>query len=132
MSDTSFEVWHVALPVSNLERSLAYYQILGFQLLGMDETAAKKKAFIVTKPGGFCLELFQANEPSGTPKQPDHIAFECADLSAFRARLIDVLKGDVPEIGEFDNGVKHLRLRDPDGVPLQFFQGRTIFEKSFD
>jgi catechol 2,3-dioxygenase-like lactoylglutathione lyase family enzyme len=121
------EVWHVAFPVSDIERSVGFYcGRLDFMLLGRDEYPSKKQAFVALRDGGFTLELF---EPLGRwaeapPKRPDHVAFECANLSVFRA-----LVREPAEIETFDNGVQFLRLLDPDGVELHFFRGRSIYER---
>lgn len=120
-----FDAWHVAIPVADLEGSIAFYRRLGFTLLGRDEYEDKRQAYVATRPGGFALELFQplgkwADAPR---KRPDHVAFDCADLAAFRAAA-----GVTTEIRAFDNGVKYLPVVDPDGVELEFFEGRAIYE----
>jgi catechol 2,3-dioxygenase-like lactoylglutathione lyase family enzyme len=130
--DPGFDVWHVALPVSDLEAAEAFWcGGLGFRLVGRDEYPSKKQAFVAVREGGFTVELF---EPLGKardaePRRPDHVAFECADLARFRAALGKRMK-DLPPIDEFENGVRVLEIVDPDGMPVQFFQGRAIYEAS--
>ena len=38
------------------------------------------------------------------------------------------LGGNVPEVANFDD-VKYFGLQDPDGVTIEFFQGRSSYEK---
>lgn len=130
MSD--LEVWHVALPVEELELTLAFYErLLGFVLVGRDEYPSKLQAFVAVRPGGFTLELFQPRGKAAEAprRRPDHLAFECRDIRAYRAKLVE--RGlAVPEIEVFDNGVQTFTMQDPDGVALEFFQGRAIYEAS--
>ena len=125
---SSVELWHVAIPVSDLERSVEFWcGRLQFALLGRAQYEDKRQAFVGTRPDGFVVELF---EPLGEaaerqPKRPDHLAFECADIEAFRAAI-----GASDPVRTFENGVKFLRVADPDGVELEFFQGRAIFERA--
>ncbi len=127
-----FDIWHVAIPVSDLERSVKFYcETLGFKMLGRDEYPSKKQAFIVTFPKGFTIELF---EPKGAAvekprKLPDHLAFEARNLREYREKLVS--SGFHPDqIEEFDSGVKYLGITDPDGVLIEFFEGREIHEQS--
>lgn len=130
--NNALDVWHVAVPVKDLERSKEFYcNKLGFILLGQDEYTTKKQAFVAVAPSGFTIELFEPKgaEKSKQRKLPDHLAFECQDIGIFHARILsEGLKVDSVE--EFDNGVKYFGLSDPDGVKLDFFQGRTIYERS--
>lgn len=127
------DIWHVAIPVKNLDKSVTFYhKILGLKLIGYDEYPSKKQAFVATKEGGFTIELF---EPKGTAAskpfhQPDHLAFECKDINQFRENLLRNGFTSVPEIETFDNGVKYIGLEDPNGVNIEFFEGRSIYEKS--
>ena len=124
----SFDIWHVAIPVTDLEMSVAFWcGRLGFLLLGRGEYEDKRQAFVGVRPGGFVVELF---EPLGAAaereqKRPDHLAFECEDIDSFRASI----RASEP-VRTFENGVRFLRVADPDGVELEFFQGRAIFENA--
>jgi catechol 2,3-dioxygenase-like lactoylglutathione lyase family enzyme len=129
----AFDVWHVALPVTDLAAAEAFWcDGLGFRLVGRDEYPSKKQAFVAVRDGGFTVELF---EPRGAareaaPRRPDHLAFECVDLARYRAALAKRRLPGLPPIEEFDDGVRVLELADPDGMPVQFFQGRAIYEAS--
>lgn len=128
-SDT-IEIWHVAHPVSDLERSVSFYLgHLGFDLVGRDEYPAMRQAFVSLGRRGFTIELFVplGDEAKKPRRSPDHIAFEATDLDAYRASL--VASGlEVPEVEVFPGGMKHFALDDPDGLRLDFFQGRDGYE----
>jgi glyoxylase I family protein len=128
---SGLDIWHVAIPVSDLAKSEDFYvSKLGFVLVGRDEYPSKKQAFVAVQPGGFTIELFErigkhAKEPA---LRPDHLAFECENIEAFRERLLVAGSSGVPEVETFDNGVRYFGLNDPDGVYIEFFQGRKIYE----
>lgn len=119
-------IWHVAYPVADLDRSIAFYcDGLGFQLVGRDGEAA----FVSLGKRGFTIELIAqpADEAASPHRAPDHVAFESIDLDAYREGLI--ARGvSVPPVQVLDGGMKRFALADPDGVRLDFFQGRDGYE----
>ncbi|HEY6419672.1 MAG TPA: VOC family protein [Candidatus Binataceae bacterium] len=129
-SPVGIEIWHIAIPVDDLERAVKFYhRALGFELIGRDEYPSMRQAFVALGRGGFTIELFlPLGEEEKKPRlRPDHLAFECGDIEAYRSRLVK--NGlSVPEIETFDSGMKHFEVRDPDGVKLDFFQGRVLYD----
>jgi catechol 2,3-dioxygenase-like lactoylglutathione lyase family enzyme len=124
------DIWHVAHPVTDLDRSVAFYcDQLGFDLVGRDEDSAIRQGFVALGKGGFCIELFTSlgEAANATPRAPDHLAFEAADLAAYRRRVIEAGL-PVPDIEVFEGGLKHFQLHDPDGLRLDFFEGRAGYD----
>jgi catechol 2,3-dioxygenase-like lactoylglutathione lyase family enzyme len=131
--NADLDIWHVAIPVRNLGLSVEFYrEKLGLNLTGYDEYPSKKQAFVCTKSNGFSIELFEPlGEALNDPRKlPDHIAFEINDLARYREQLVERGLASVGEVVTFDNGVKHIGLQDPDGVTIDLFQGRRIYEQS--
>ncbi|SRR5713101_3357264 len=126
----AIEIWHIAIPVSDLERSVSFYcRSLGFELAGRDEYPTIKQAFVSLGKGGFTVELFvPLGEEAFKPQHlPDHLAFECQNIVNYRETV--VASGlSVPDIETFPGGMKHFELRDPDGVKLEFFEGRVGYD----
>ena len=127
-----FDVWHLGLPVENLERSVRFYvDGLGFELLGYLESDGYRMAFARVPGGSFTLEFLEYREAQSAPKRPDHLAFEVPDLNGYRERLLKVgFFAEVPEIAEAGVGLRRFTLTDPDGVPVQFYEGRARFDRS--
>jgi len=124
------EIWHLAIPVTDLERSVSFYcGNLGFELAGRDEYPSMRQAFVSLGRGGFTIELFvPLGEEAAKPRHlPDHLAFECRAIESYRAAVI-ASGFSVPEIETSPGGMKHFELRDPDGVKLDFFQGRAGYD----
>jgi catechol 2,3-dioxygenase-like lactoylglutathione lyase family enzyme len=124
------DIWHVARPVADLDRSVAFYcGYLGFELVGLDEYPTMRQAFVSLGKRGFTIELFvplgeEADKPRRTP---DHLAFEAVDLDTYRESVI-AAGLPVPPVETFEGGMKHFALNDPDGLRLDFFQGRDGYE----
>ena len=126
----AIEIWHIAIPVSDLERSVSFYcRNLSFELVGRDEYPTMKQAFVSLGKGGFTLELFVplGEEAAKARHLPDHLAFECQNIENYRDAVI-ASGFSVPQIGTFPGGMRHFELRDPDGVKLDFFQGRVGYD----
>lgn len=124
------EIWHVAHPVTDLDRSVAFYcDHLGFDLVGRDAYPTMRQAFVALGQRGFTIELFvPLGEEADKPRRaPDHLAFEAIDLVAYREGVI-AAGLPVPPIEVFEGGMKHFALEDPDGLRLDFFQGRDGYE----
>jgi hypothetical protein len=79
--------------------------------------------------GSFNLKLFEplGEEAAKTRYLTDHLSFECQDIENYRKTVI-ASDLSVPEIETFPGGMKHFELRDPDGVKLDFFQGRVGYD----
>jgi catechol 2,3-dioxygenase-like lactoylglutathione lyase family enzyme len=120
------DIWHVAFPVADIDRSVAFYcDGLGFHLVGRDADSA----FVSLGMGGFTIELMAASDAAtaGPRHAPDHIAFTTSDLDAYRLSLIEAGL-TVPDVQVIGEGMKRFALDDPDGVRLDFFQGREGLE----
>jgi catechol 2,3-dioxygenase-like lactoylglutathione lyase family enzyme len=127
-----FDVWHIGVPVKNLDDSVAFYVTgLGFEFLGYYE---KTMAFVRPPGKGFTIEFMEfKKEAEGFDKKPHHIAFECQNVEQFRADLIK--KGyfkDIPEITPSNNQMRLFAVTDPDGIKVQFYQGKAGFDKAIE
>lgn len=129
-----FDVWHLGLPVRNLEASVRFYvNGLGFELLGYYDAPRYRVAFARVPGGAFTLEFLEHRDAAEGARagRPDHLAFEAADLEAYRARLVGGgFFHDVPAAAVSNDGLRKFALTDPDGVPVQFYQGRAAFDRS--
>jgi catechol 2,3-dioxygenase-like lactoylglutathione lyase family enzyme len=121
---------HVAVTVTDLERSIRWYSALfgADPVLDEDETAGGFHHSVYVLGGGQLFGLHtHPGTGSGDPfdeRRPglDHIAFACADraeLESWAARLdeLGVAHGGVKD-AHYGSGVS---FRDPDGIALEFF-----------
>lgn len=101
---------HVTLPASDLPRSIAFYEKLGFVLIVIDEHYAR-----LENPGDLSTLSLDHRADGGDGA---HIHFECDDLDARVAALKE--KGVVFDSGPEDQSWlwREAWLRDPDGNRL--------------
>jgi catechol 2,3-dioxygenase-like lactoylglutathione lyase family enzyme len=127
-----FDVWHLGVPVQNLEETLQFYVTgLGFEFLGYYE---RTMAFVRPPGKAFTIEFMEfKSDAEGLEKKPHHLAFECENVEQFRQDLIK--KGyftHVQEITPSNNGMRLFAMIDPDGIKVQFYQGKAGFEKAIE
>ncbi|MDO8473387.1 MAG: VOC family protein [Dehalococcoidia bacterium] len=127
---SGFDIWHLGLPVKNLQESLRFYvDGLGFELLGY---YCKNLAFVRPPGKAFTIELMElAKDAQDADRLPHHLAFECENLESFHSDLLakDFI-AEAPAIVPSNSGLRLFTLRDPDGVRVQFYQGRAGFDYS--
>ena len=128
MPDTSFPgIGHVALTVSDLQRSVAWYQRLFDAEPVLDEDTGPYH-HVVWMLGATLLGLHQHAEAVTTEPADelrpglDHVAFGCPDRAALESWAEQLDKLDVPHgpIVDAPYG-SGLSFRDPDNIPLEFF-----------
>ncbi|ATY85505.1 glyoxalase [Kyrpidia spormannii] len=115
---------NVGVAVRDLQRSLSFYRVLGFEVVGEDETPGA-----TIRAGTAVLYLFQTSGPApvghrqpdlvGNPTGIDHISFDVSDVD----RLYEALRGQVDFEGVPEDqpwGYRAVSLTDPDGNRLYF------------
>ena len=100
---------HIGYQVSDLTRSLAFYEPLGFQ---------RQQRFSKPSPQGTIEVAFL--EMAGAPRCGiDHLALEVSDLDAVQQRLA-ALGYPLDEGPIEEDNVRFLLIRGPDGERLEF------------
>lgn len=121
-------ITHVALTVSDLERSVPWYQALFGSEPVIDEDTGPFRHVVWMLGGPTLVGLHQFAQPSSneafTELRPglDHLAFACAtrsELEAWETRLgeLGVKHGGIVDAA-YGSG---LSFRDPDNIALEFF-----------
>lgn len=120
-------ITHVALTVSDLERSRAWYQ----KLIGADPVLDEDTGsfhHVVWLIGGTLLGIHQhAGHPVAGPASEfaaglDHVAFASANRAELEEWEKKLNQLDIPNGGVVDAAYgSGLSFRDPDNIPLEFF-----------
>lgn len=139
---------HTALSVSNLDRSIEFYQdILGMKLdwrIDHRKSEALEKvvglrnvdvSYAMLSGWGGKIELFQFHSPVGEPYPPDkplsdrgitHFAFEVENIDALFEKLIACgVNFNSPPM-DIRPGVRAVYSHDPDGITIEFVQYSQI------
>jgi catechol 2,3-dioxygenase-like lactoylglutathione lyase family enzyme len=126
---------HLGLPVTDLERSKAFYMQLGFtEAMRMDiqpEGEVIRVAMMEHK--NFTIELYELGLEerreiaSRSDGHIDHVALDVLDIDQAYADIksagIEILEDDAPVYLPFwKNGVKYFTVRGPDGEKVEFNQ----------
>jgi lactoylglutathione lyase len=142
-------IHHTGYTVSNLDRSLDFYQgLLGLELIARQEKQGGYLGAIVGYPDahvlmahlrvpgdGHIVELFEYLAPEGSPPVPfeppnvgtSHLCLLTDDLAALYERLVAAgVDSFVSPPVLVDTGINTggygVYLRDPDGIPVELFQ----------
>lgn len=125
----SLAVHHIGINVSDLGRSVAFYERLGFERLSVIPAAAGLEIAFLSL-GTLHVELFMHTEEElrATPREDAtlgfrHLALATGDIEADAAALKadGVIPAETP-IRDLPNGMRLLFFTDPDGVPLELVQ----------
>ena len=119
---------HVTLTVSDLDRSVRWYERLFDVKLFVDGTPGPFRRAVWLVGGQTLVGLHQFPDPSDSSPFDerrvglDHLAFACrsrSDLEAWKIRLdeLDVAGGGIVD-ADYGSG---LSCRDPDNIALEFF-----------
>lgn len=139
-------VHHLGITVSDLEKSIQFYQKLGFRVLRKYSNPKEEVDGAYLKLKGQTVELIKPNSPKFIPDFTNlqyigikHIAFGVHDIDAAsnRLRMEGILIGE-PELG--GSGHMFVHFSDPDGIGLELYEYRvrlnrkpdTRFRKRYD
>ena len=135
LKDNLLGMQHLGLPVTDLARSLAFYEQFGFATALRvdlpDEPEPVRVAMI--EKGGLVIELYQL---AGAERQEvagrsdghiDHIALNVMDIDSALAELkaagFEILEPDAPVTLPFwSRGTRYFTVRGPDGEKVEFNQ----------
>lgn len=115
-----------ALRVSDVDVSLAFYGVLGYQVVGQVEVDAGTRLAMLALSGEVEVSLELVHRTDGGPLTPgglDHLAVQVDDLEATRTDLVaaGLAPGEVAMPGG-PRGPRTLRVGDPDGYHLELVQ----------
>ena len=126
---------HIGLPVTNLERSKAFYSELGFVEIMRTDLPRASEAIQVAMMHHeeLTLELYQLEKEerqmiaNRTDGHIDHLALDVMDIEQAYTEIcaagLEVLEEDAPVFLPFwDQGVKFFTIRGPDGEKVEFNQ----------
>jgi lactoylglutathione lyase len=126
---------HLGLPVTNLERSKAFYAELGFVEVMRTDLPGASEAIQVAmmRHEDLTIELYQLEQEDRqeiarrSDGHIDHIALDVMDIEqAYKevcAAGLEILEKDAPVFLPFwDKGVRFFTIRGPDGEKVEFNQ----------
>lgn len=126
---------HIGLPVTNLERSKAFYARLGFVEVMRTDIQGESEPVQVAmmQHEKLTIELYQLGQEESREiaKRPDghidHIALDVLDIEQAYHEIcaagLEVLEDGAPvHLPFWDHGVRYFTIRGPDGEKVEFNQ----------
>ncbi|MBF0999266.1 MAG: VOC family protein [Lachnospiraceae bacterium] len=119
-------VQHLGVPTNDLERTIRFYERLGFEvaLRTLNEKTDEKVAFL--RHGNLMIETYENHQATMKDGAIDHIAIDVTDIEkcyeiANELRL-DVLDDGIQFLPFWENGVKFFTVRGPNNEKVEFNQ----------
>jgi catechol 2,3-dioxygenase len=118
------EIGHVVLRVRDLERSIPFYEMLGFTLV--EQIPGAMAFFTATGENHHDLALQQVGAGAASPDPGMtglyHIAIRLPSDDHVRQAFRRLATAGVDLVGTADHAVSHsLYLRDPDGIEIELY-----------
>lgn len=131
------KIAHIALSVSNLDKSVGFYR-KHFGLKCVEKYAHKDSGFTIAilKKGDITLELFEFKSYRPLPKYRKklgndlktlgvkHFSLEASDITKMYKALKKAKVRFATDISTFDSGQRYFFIRDPDGILVELMQAR--------
>lgn len=118
---------HIALIVSDLDRSLEFYQdLLGFKVVQKIFRMERQSYKVDLSNGEVQLEMFTFSGAPSRPSYPEaqglrHLAFEVSDIEAYHQKISGKVKTDEIRLDPF-TGKKFFFFPDPDNLPIEIYE----------
>ncbi len=113
---------HIGVPTNDIEKTIAFYTSLGFEVAHRADNNGELVAFL--KLGDLMVETYQNGKAVGKAGAVDHIAINVTDVKEAR-RIADEMGLEVIEEGKlafWKNGVQYFTILGPNREKLEFNQ----------
>lgn len=121
-------IHHIALIVSDAEKSVAFYEeTLGFSVLNRTYREERQSWKIDMVLSSIQLELFTFPNAPNRPSHPEaiglrHLAFSVQDISIVYNKLNELGRTLEPIRVDMLTGKRFFFTSDPDGLPIEFYE----------
>ena len=115
-------IQHIGVPTNDIEKTIAFYTSLGFEVAHRADNNGELVAFL--RLGDLTVETYQNFKAVGTAGAVDHIAINVTDVDEAR-RIADSMHLEIIEEGQlpfWTNGVKYFTILGPNREKLEFNQ----------
>lgn len=126
MSGALLSYHHLSLSVTDLARSVAWYQqVLDLEITAQVEGPTFRRTRMRAPAGGVTLTLTCHDERSGDAFDErrtglDHVSIQVDDLERWKARLVQY-GVDHSDVKQLSGDASMVTLRDPDNIQLEIF-----------
>ena len=117
---------HIGLPTNDLEKTIAFYESLGFEVIlrTYNERAKEKVAFLQIR--NYCIETFENGQAALADGAYQHVALDVEDIEAMYQQIcadhFEVITDGIEELPFWENGVKFFMIKGPNEERIEFCQ----------
>lgn len=119
-------VAHIGLPTNNIEKTIAFYKSLGFEVVmeTYNEKAKEKVAFLKLK--NYCIETFENGQAAMTDGAYQHVALDVENIENMYLEIcknkFEVVTDGIEELPFWERGVKFFMIKGPNAERIEFCQ----------
>lgn len=116
---------HVGVPTADIEKTIAFYESLGFTVaLRTAIPDGSKVAFL--QLGNVMIETYESADAAGKPGAIDHLALKARDIEAafasIRALGYEMVNDEIEFLPFWENGVRFFTFYGPNREKIEFSQ----------
>lgn len=117
-------VQHLGLPTNDIEKTIEFYKMLGFEIVYQTVNGSEKVAFL--RLGNLTIETYENKQAALKHGAWDHVALDVKDVeAAFEAAKengLDIIEDVIQFLPFWDNGVKFFNVIGPNNEKVEFSQ----------
>ena len=120
--DISTGLQHIGMPTNDIEKTIAFYTALGFEVAHRADNKGELVAFL--RLGDLTVETYQNGRAVGRAGAVDHIAVNVTDVREAR-RIAEEMRLNIIEEGVlpfWENGVQYFTITGPNNEKIEFNQ----------
>lgn len=117
-------IQHIAVPTADVEKTVAFYSLLGFEEKLREKGLRGPVVFMGQK--NLMLEFYVPEACAGSAGAVDHFAMDVKDVeaafSAAKEAGFQLLDGEIQSRPFWENGVRFFNIQGPNGEKIEFSQ----------
>ncbi|MCI1784017.1 VOC family protein [Schleiferilactobacillus harbinensis] len=125
IQDTITGISHIGIPAKDLDDTIAFYQRLGFKLLGIFQNGANRCAFVQLHD--LMIETWEGGQPPLRAGAINHVSLNTTDVdqafAAAKAQHLPLLDETIQSIPSFwDHGIRFFNILGPNHETIEVCQ----------
>ncbi|WP_143462169.1 VOC family protein [Levilactobacillus enshiensis] len=118
-------IQHVGIPTADLDKTMAFYESLGFERAGLFPNGKNRCAFM--RLGNLTIETWEGDPTNPTAGAINHISLNTTDVDAAFAAAkeqgLDLVNDEVQSIPTFwEKGIRFFNILGPNHETIEFCQ----------
>ena len=114
---------HLGIPTKDIDKTIAYYRMIGFELVHETMNGEKRVAFL--KWNDLIIETYESDQVSEVTGVVDHIAMNLLDIDAAYEHIKGLgikITEEITFLPFWDKGIKYLLTEGPNKERLEYTQ----------